>query len=196
MAESVVPIAHSERLLAVVGPSGAGKDSVLAAWRALLQQLQAPHAPAALPHYARRVITRAADPHGEAHEPVDEPTFHALRSTGALALHWQAHGLHYGVRLQDLAPLQQGRWVVVNASREHLPTLRAIAPAVRVVEITAPAALRAQRLSHRAREDAVAVHARLARAVQPAHADMVLHNTGDVNAAARRLHAWWSALSA
>ena len=63
MAESIVPIAQSERLLAVVGPSGAGKDSVLAAWRALQQQQQAtPHAPAALPHYARRVITRAADP--------------------------------------------------------------------------------------------------------------------------------------
>ena len=80
-------IAHSEGLLAVVGPSGACKDSVLNAWRALLVS-SAPGGPAT-PHHARRVITRAADPDGEAHEPVDEGTFIALRNTGELALRLQ-----------------------------------------------------------------------------------------------------------
>jgi ribose 1,5-bisphosphokinase len=186
-------IAHSERLLAVVGPSGAGKDSVLNAWRALLRS-SAPGGPAT-PHHARRVITRAADPDGEAHEPVDEATFIALRSAGELALHWQAHGLLYGVRSCDLQPLQQGRWVVVNASRAHLPALRAVAPAARVVEITAPAPLLAQRLARRAREGAAAVQERLAREVPPSHADLVVHNTGDVLAAALRLQVWWRGVS-
>lgn len=187
------PIAHSERLLAVVGPSGAGKDSVLNAWRALL--LSSASGEAMAPHHARRVITRAADPGGEAHEPVDEATFIALRNAGELVLHWQAHGLFYGVRSRDLQPLQQGRWVVVNASRAHLPALRAAAPAARVVEITAPAPLLAQRLAHRAREDAAAAQARLARLVPPSNADFVVHNTGDVRAAAQRLQAWWRCVS-
>lgn len=187
-------IAHSERLLAVVGPSGAGKDSVLKAWRALL--LPPRPALAARLHHAQRVITRAADPHGEAHEPIDETGFLALRAAGALAVQWQAHGLHYGVRHQALAPLQAGSWVVLNASREHLPRLRAAAPAVRVVEITAPPAMLAQRLAARSREDAFAVEARLARYALPAQAELVVHNTGDVETAALQLHAWWERLAA
>lgn len=186
-------IAHSEHLLAVVGPSGAGKDSVLRAWQALL--LTSPGARSGLPHFARRVITRKADPHGEGHEAVEADTFDALNIAGAFALQWQAHGLHYGVRVLDLEPLKQGRWVVINASREHLAKLRAAAPAVRVVEITAPAPLRAQRLATRAREDAIAVRARLQREVRHAPADLVVHNTGDVQAAALHLHQWWEALN-
>lgn len=186
-------IAHSERLIAVVGPSGAGKDSVLKAWRALAQQQEAA---VPMPHQAQRVITRPADPQGEAHEPVDEPGFHALRAAGALAVHWEAHGLHYGVRTRALEPLKAGRWVVVNASREHLPQLRVAAPALRVVEITAPLALLAQRLAARAREDVAAVQARLARHAPPTRADLVVHNTGDVRAAAMRLHQWWGRLFA
>lgn len=188
------PIAHGERLLAVVGPSGAGKDSVLKAWRGLL--LQAYPALAPRLHHAQRVITRPADPHGEVHEPIDEPGFHALHASGALALHWHAHGLHYGVRRPALAPLQAGHWVVLNASREHLPRLRAAAPAVRVVEITAPPAVLAQRLAARSRENAAAVQARLARHALPAGAELVVNNTGDVRAAALRLNAWWMGLAA
>ncbi|THF59239.1 phosphonate metabolism protein/1,5-bisphosphokinase (PRPP-forming) PhnN [Pseudothauera rhizosphaerae] len=184
------PIAHSERLIAVVGPSGAGKDSVLEAWRTLIARERSQ----AMPHYAKRVITRAADAGGEAHEAVDPATFHRLREVGSFAIHWQAHGLHYGVRSESIAALQEGRWVVVNTSRAHLPVLREAAPGVRVVEITAPCEVLARRLAERAREDVVAMQQRLQRAGIGVQADLVVHNVGDVGDAARQLHEWWLTL--
>jgi ribose 1,5-bisphosphokinase len=69
-------IAGARRLIVVVGPSGAGKDSVLRAWR------QAPGA--AAPVFAQRVITRAPDD-TEAHEAVTGGDFTGLRSRGLLA---------------------------------------------------------------------------------------------------------------
>lgn len=181
-------IAHSERLLVVVGPSGAGKDSVLAAWAAL----RGPRDPAV--HTARRTITRAADAGGEAHEALSEADFAALRAAGALATAWQAHGLHYGVRHRELAPLASGAWVVLNGSREHLPVLRAQAPQCRVVEITAGAPVLAERLDRRAREDAAGRAARLQRRTLAAQADLTLVNEGALAEVAQALQRWWRAL--
>lgn len=178
----------SERLIVVVGPSGAGKDSVLQAW---LRGL----APADAPCRVRRVITRSPDPHGEDHEATDAATFARSLASGCFIFHWTAHGLHYGVRPAALAPLAAGRWVVLNGSRAHLPQLRMQAPDALVVEVTAPAAVRADRLAHRAREDAPAVAARLARDAPASGASLVVVNDGDLEAAVARLHRWWRARS-
>ena len=136
----LAPIAGARRLVVVVGPSGAGKDSVLRAWREAL----GPAAPA----FAQRVITRAPDD-TEAHEAVTAADFAGLRSRNLLATWWQAHGLDYGVRWTQLEPLAAGRWVVLNGSRAHLPALRLQAPGLRVVEVSAPAPVLAQRLAAR-----------------------------------------------
>lgn len=181
-------IAHSERLIVVVGPSGAGKDSVLQAWRAQLPAAAAPQA-------VRRVITRPDDPSGEGHEPVDGAEFMHLAEGGAFAFDWHAHGLRYGVRHTALAPLAAGRWVVMNGSRAHLPTLRRLAPAAHVVEITAPREVRAARLAGRGREDQAAVQMRLVRDTAASHASLVVENTGDLAAAVERLHQWWSTVA-
>ena len=154
-------VPDSERLIVVVGPSGAGKDSVLQAWRKLLP-------PAAAPAQVRRVITRPPDPHGENHEPIDEATF---------------------------APLAEGRWVVMNGSRGHLPQLRRRAPKAHVVEVTAPPEVLAQRLAGRGRENPEAVAARLARETPGSDASLVVSNTGDVAEAAQALNRWWLGLA-
>lgn len=180
-------ITHARHLLVVVGPSGAGKDSVLAAWAALRATL--PPGPAL--RTARRTITRPADDGAERHEPVSVDTFEALQREGAFATAWQAHGLGYGVRRAELAPLAEGAWVVLNSSREHLPLLRRQAPGLAVIEITAPEAVRAARLAGRAREDAAAVAARLRRAVPPVHADLTLVNDASLDELARALQRWW-----
>lgn len=182
----------SARLIVVVGPSGAGKDSLLAHWRASLP-------PAQRPHLARRSITRPAEARGEAHEPLSAEAFAAQARAGAFAFRWQAHGLHYGIRHAELAPLAQGRWVLMNGSRAHLPLLRLAAPWARVLQVEAPAALRAARLQARGREPAPAHAARLQRALdaQPPAGlapDLLIVNDRSLAEAAAPLQAWWQAL--
>ncbi len=186
MSDAILPtIAGARRLIVVVGPSGAGKDSVLRGWRAALG--------VEAPAFAQRVITRAPDA-TESHEAVTAGDFAGMRSQGLLATWWHAHGLDYGVRWRQLEPLCAGGWVVLNGSRAHLPALRAQAPGLRVVEIGAPADLLARRLATRAREDAAARGSRLARTVPvPVEADLVLINDGELRHCVDRLMQWWHA---
>jgi ribose 1,5-bisphosphokinase len=177
--------AEGRRLLVVVGQSGVGKDAVLNEWvRSSRSELR--------PCIAQRVITRAAHAQTEAHEPVDEPTFRRLAAEGLLAFHWRAHGLCYGVRWTELELLKHGRCVVVNSSRAYLPELRRRAPSAVVVEITAPEAVRRQRLAARGREGTQGVEQRLARQAPQAAADLVLVNAGHLEDAVHELDDWWA----
>jgi len=186
MSGDLAPIAGSERLIVVVGPSGAGKDSVLRAWRAAL----GPDAPGV----AQRVITRAPDAN-EAHEAVTSDDFAGLRAQGLLATWWQAHGLDYGVRRREFDALADGRWLVLNGSRAHLPVLRAQAPGLRIVEVSAPAPVLAARLAARAREGPAARELRLVRAsAHASEADLVLVNDGPLQRSVDGLVQWWLAV--
>lgn len=171
----------SRRLVYVVGPSGAGKDSVLGWVRHHLNQVPSIH-------WARRTITRAARPGDEVHEAVDEQQFQALRERGAFALNWQANGLHYGIRHCETAPIDSGHWVLVNGSRGHLDTARNRFPGVAVVHISASPDTLRQRLLARGREDPEAVAARIRRTqtLPAVHAVEVL-NDGALEDAGRQL---------
>ncbi len=148
----------SDRLVYVIGPSGAGKDSVLQGLRQVW--------PTALSaHWARRSITRPAQSGGEEHEALDGATFENELQAKAFAMHWKANGLSYGIRHGELKPLELGHWVFVNGSRHWLPELLARWPEATVVHIGASAEVLAQRLSARGRETAESVAARLARQV-------------------------------
>ncbi len=141
----------ARRIFAVVGPSGAGKDTLIAG--ALHQRPDL--------RLVRRVITRPTEAGGEDFEGVTETDFAARKSRGDFALHWQAHGLHYGIPRAALA----GRGdVIFNGSRAALLPARAAFPDLRVILVTAPDAVLAERLAARGREDAAAIRARLARA--------------------------------
>jgi len=147
----------NKRLIYVMGPSGAGKDSVLGWLRK--------HFPKDMPmHWARRTITRPAEAGGEVHEAIDEQGFEKLRSQDAFALSWHANGLHYGIRRTELAGLQQGRWVLVNGSRGHLPHVLQSHPGLQIVHITADPATLVQRLTQRQRETPEQIQQRVARA--------------------------------
>jgi ribose 1,5-bisphosphokinase len=177
----------SHRLIVVVGASGVGKDTVISAWLAALPAGQRPHR-------AQRVITRPAGDDSEPHEAVELTAFLALQAAGALALVWTAHGLHYGIRSTELAPLARGQWVVMNGSRAHLAELRALAPDAQVVEVVADAATRLARLQARGREPPGPRLDRLRRCVAEPAADFRLHNDGDLRAAVRQLDAWFQPL--
>lgn len=172
------------RLVYLVGPSGAGKDSLLAWARDNL--------PAGLEvRFARRTITRPADAAGENHVAVTDAQFEERLARGAFALHWRANGHRYGVG-SEIAPwIAAGATVVVNGSREHIPEVRRSFPAVEVVHIAAPVRLLRERLVVRAREDQSQALARMARndgtfsrVEAPA---LEILNDGAVEPAARKL---------
>jgi ribose 1,5-bisphosphokinase len=143
-------------LVYVMGPSGAGKDSVLERARGMLS-IEMPVV------FAHRYITRPADVGGENHVALSRGEFALRRAHGLFAFHWHAHGNDYGIgreidawRAADLA-------VVVSGSREHYEKVAGMDPDLHPVLITAPPDKLKARLAARGREDAVAASGRLAR---------------------------------
>jgi len=144
------------RLVYVVGPSGAGKDTLIDWARARLPAQTGVR-------IAQRTITRPADAGGERHRAATEAEFDALFAQGAFALHWRANGFRYGVPNEILEWLDQGLTVVVNGSREHLPAARTRFPRLEAVYVGAPPATLQTRLTKRAREGGPALREREAR---------------------------------
>ncbi|MDI4667032.1 phosphonate metabolism protein/1,5-bisphosphokinase (PRPP-forming) PhnN [Xanthobacter autotrophicus] len=158
-------------LLLVVGPSGAGKDTLIDIARARFAQ-------EARVLFARRLVTRPAGA-GEAHGTLSEAEFEALRAQGRFPLFWRAHGLAYALGPEVAQAIAEGGVVVANGSRATLPEARARFARVRVVHVTAPVAVRAGRLAARGREDAADIEERLSRAPEVDVApDLVIDNVG------------------
>src|SRR5690606_6930022 len=102
-------------LVVVVGPSGAGKDTLMAsAARHFAGREDV--------HFVQRVITRAEEAGGEDHKWVTEAEFIQMRQAGAFAVDWEAHGLHYGIPSSVQEKLALGHLVVANGSRSILET--------------------------------------------------------------------------
>jgi phosphonate metabolism protein PhnN/1,5-bisphosphokinase (PRPP-forming) len=135
----------SGALVLVVGPSGGGKDTLIAGAQSLLAGN-----PGVV--FPRREITRTADAGGEDHVEVSRETFVQRRDAGGYALNWEAHGLAYGVPASILADLSEGRTVVVNVSRTVIGDARARFPRLKIISISAPAGLLIERLELRGRE--------------------------------------------
>src|SRR5437879_2528525 len=97
-------------LILVVGPSGAGKDTLIARARAALS-------PEPDFVFARRVVTR---PSGawEEHDRLTPQAFAEALARGRFALTWNAHGLHYGLPREIDEPISRGCRVVCNVSRQ------------------------------------------------------------------------------
>jgi ribose 1,5-bisphosphokinase len=138
-------------IAAIVGPSGAGKDTLIAAACRLRPDLR----------LVRRVITRPSGAGGEDFEGVTEDEFERRRALGDFALCWQAHALSYGIpKAQLLGP----GTILFNGSRAILSEALRSFPDLRVILVTAPDAVLARRLSARGRETEADIAARLARA--------------------------------
>lgn len=150
------------RLIAVVGPSGVGKDSVMGALAAVEPRL----------HPVRRVITRPGEMGGEPFEGVSEAEFDRRRATGLFALDWSAHGLRYGVPEAELACLAAGRDALVNLSRGVLTAARGVASDLLVVRLSATPETLGARLAARGRESAEQIAGRLSRAALPLPGDL------------------------
>lgn len=130
------------RFIAVVGPSGAGKDTVMEAVCQRHPELVK----------VRRVITRSAEAVGEDAEGVSDTVFEEMVRTGAFALHWRAHGLRYGIPAGVNDDLAAGRDVLANLSRAVLPELAGLFERSVIVLITASDKVLAERIALRGRE--------------------------------------------
>lgn len=154
MAGEGTDAAPAMRVFAVVGPSGAGKDTLIAAAAAARPEL----------HVVRRVITRPEEAGGEPFEGVDDAEFARRRAAGDFALDWAAHGLCYGIPATALRAAEAGRTVVFNGSRAVLPAAERAFPGLSVVFVTARPEVLADRLAARGREGRQEIAARLMRA--------------------------------
>jgi phosphonate metabolism protein PhnN/1,5-bisphosphokinase (PRPP-forming) len=145
-------------LVLVVGASGAGKDTLIAAAREAL-------AGDSRFVFPKRVVTREVVAALEDHETLTTERFSAAEAAGAFALSWDAHGLRYGLPARLTSDLAAGQVVVVNASRTMVAAAVAKFPATRVLLIEAALEIRAARLASRGRESAPEIAARLRRDV-------------------------------
>lgn len=143
------------RLVLVIGPSGAGKDTLIEGARRLLAG-----DPTIV--FSRRSVTRPPAA-GEDHEPVTPARFEQLAASGAFALHWRAHGLGYGIPRRIDADLARGCTVIVNVSRTIVPTARRLYPRRLILYIDARPELRAARIAGRGREVETDIKQRLDR---------------------------------
>jgi ribose 1,5-bisphosphokinase len=169
------------RLVLVVGPSGAGKDT-------LLSLAKAACADDGNIGFPRRVITREASA-SEENEEVSPGAFQQALARGDYALHWEAHGHCYALSQAINDEIRLGRTVVANVSRTVIGAMRRAYAEVVVVSITAPPDVLAERIAMRARSSDGRPEGRLGRSVEDAAAapDVTIINTSTAEYHARQL---------
>ncbi len=167
--------------VAVVGPSGAGKDTLMS---------RAARHPALDPHvrFARRIVTRAVLVASEDHDSLDEAAFMDAEADGAFCLTWAAHGLRYALPRSVVADLDHGRTVVANLSRRSLGDAVRAFGTLQVVEVTARPEILVERILARGRESQANLQDRLRRQVSlilppGTSGHLQIDNSGDVETA-------------
>jgi len=167
------------RLILVVGPSGAGKDT-------LLGRARTAFADDSRIVFLRRVVTREASS-SEDNDEMSPEAFRHARMRGDFAVHWEAHGHCYGLPRAIDDDIGAGRTVVANVSRAVVDGMRRSYADVTVVAVTAPPEVLAERLAARARGSDGRLADRLGRAAEDAAPDVTIANIGDVEHHAREL---------
>jgi len=167
------------RLILVVGPSGAGKDTLLG----LAKAACADDGDVVFP---RRVITRQASA-SEDNEEVSAGTFEAALARDEYAMHWEAHGHRYALSRALDDEIRAGHTVVANVSRTIITAMRRTYADVTVISITAPPNVLAERLAMRSRSSDGRIEQRLSRTVDEAAPDVTIVNTGSADFHARQL---------
>ena len=169
-------------LALVVGPSGAGKDTLINAARVAL---------AGDPHFVfpRRIVTRASHDASEEHDMMTPEAFDTAARSGAFLLSWRAHGLGYAVPGSARDPLRAGHVVVANVSRGAIVEAEQQVRRVTVLHVTAPIDELARRIALRGREAEADIAARLARqaplTAQRASVIEIVNDTAPEDAARR-----------
>lgn len=169
------------RLILVVGPSGAGKDTLLG-----LAKAACADDPDIV--FPRRAITREATV-SEDNEQLSTGAFREAVERGAFAVNWEAHGHCYALRSAIDDDIRAGRTVIANVSRTVIGTMRRAYTEVVVIAITAPPEILAKRLASRGRSSDGRIEQRLGRMVDDdsAKPDVTIVNMSSAEYHARQL---------
>lgn len=150
--------ARRGRLFYIMGPSGAGKDTLLRGCRERTAEV-----PGLL--VAHRYITRTPDGGTEHHVWLSDAEFEQRVNLGAFAMHWSANGFRYGIGREIDLWLAGGSPVLVNGSRGYLDAARARYGSTLIpVLITVDPDRLQRRLLLRGRESPQDIEARIRRA--------------------------------
>jgi ribose 1,5-bisphosphokinase len=144
MTAPAAPLIGPGRFVLVVGPSGGGKDTLIA-----LAKKACRGDPSIV--FPRRIVTREASA-AEDHDSLDDDAFDRAASAGGFAISWQAHGLKYAITGSAADDIRAGHIVMCNVSRAVVAKVRAHYVNVDVVLVTAPTEILAARLASRARK--------------------------------------------
>ena len=159
--------------MAIVGPSGAGKDTIMNAVHEVLK-----NNPEFL--FVRRIITRKAginsfNDHDETSQNIGNEDnigvslekFFELSQKASFSLQWFAHGIHYALPIGIVDEVHKGKIVIANVSRAKLGHAKELFGKVYVIEINAPIGILKERLLGRKREKITDIAERLKRANIP-----------------------------
>jgi ribose 1,5-bisphosphokinase len=147
------------KVILVVGPSGAGKDTLLRAAREHF-------APDQSIGFARRYITR---PPGvdEDNYYVDETGFSLLEKAAFFISSWRAHRNCYGVARHEIHQYYGKGSVVASISRSSIADFERACDAPVTILVTAHPEVLEKRLLSRGREPVEKIRERLQRAQEP-----------------------------
>jgi ribose 1,5-bisphosphokinase len=165
-------------MVLVVGPSGAGKDTLMLALKEKLEgKIDV--------CFARRAITRTPDTDAEDHDTLSRVDFDRLVNSHEVALAWEAHGLGYVIPKSCDDVIRAGGTVIANGSRKVLKQASDKYQTAIVLLITAPIDILAGRLAARGRESREDIQERLSRAnLEPEYVPNLIRieNTGTIEA--------------
>ena len=184
--------------MAIVGPSGAGKDTIMNAVHEVLK-----NNPEFL--FIRRIITRKAgvnsfNDHDETSQNIGNEDnigvslekFFELSQKASFSVQWFAHGIHYGLPIGIVDEVHKGKIVIANVSRAELEHAKELFGKVYVIEINAPIGILKERLLGRKREKIADIEERLKRANIPIHLPegakyCYIDNSGNVKSAVDKM---------
>lgn len=146
------------RVILIVGPSGAGKDTLLRAARKRFSEISDLR-------FAKRYITRPPDVN-EDNYYVDKSGFELLEKGSFFVSTWRAHGNCYGIPRHELNPGTQ-KTTVTSISRSAIADFYTSPLRPITVNITAQPDVLERRLAARGRESIEDIRARLKRSPKP-----------------------------
>ena len=146
------------QLVLIVGPSGAGKDTLIAWLRERLGNRQDVM-------FVRRTVTRKADTTLEAHDTMSPADFRQAEEQGRFAVTWHAHGLRYALPAASLDHVRNGGTAIANGSRKAVGEIERAFGNILLIHLTVERDVLRRRLLDRGRESPEDIEKRIDRAV-------------------------------